>query len=222
MKFEFNIISIYVIIQQYMHLSSLTRLQLWMPTTTATFQHLVDKNVINNLFLTICLIDLMQGYQYMCHVSNHSNQLEPPLHPRQPCTANSRCIFPHPAPCPALLLVNSSLSGFLFSDSNFPFLQKKKYSFGALEGYFHYQDPHPCLLVCPQYLLDCWFFGSQSKLWCDMDLWYIAWLGSLHIRLFKLLQQTQQMLTIPQALLKQNFSQLKNGSYIQGQCGYGI
>jgi len=63
-------------------------------------------------------------------------------------------------PCPALLLVNSSLSGFLFSDSNFPFLQKNKYSFGALEGYFHYQDPHPCLLVCPQYLLDCWFFGS--------------------------------------------------------------
>ena len=138
------------------------------------------------------------------------------LHCQQQMHISSSCSLP----CPALLLVNSSLSGFLFSDSNFPFLQKNKYSFGALEGYFHYQDPHPCLLVCPQYLLDCWFFGSQSKL-CDMlDLWYIAWLGSLHIRLFKLLQQTKQMLTIPQALLKQNFSQLKNGSNIQGQCGY--
>ena len=61
---------------------------------------------------------------------------------------------------PALLLVNSSLFGFLFGDSNFPFLPKNKYSFGALEGYFRYQDPHPCLLVCPQYLLDCWFVGS--------------------------------------------------------------
>jgi hypothetical protein len=61
---------------------------------------------------------------------------------------------------PALLLVKSSLSGFLFGDSNFPFLPKNKYSFGALEGFFHYQDPHPCLLVCPQYLLDCWFVGS--------------------------------------------------------------
>ena len=36
-----------------------------MPTTTATFQHLVDENVSNNLILTMCLIDLVQGY--MCH-----------------------------------------------------------------------------------------------------------------------------------------------------------
>ena len=43
-----------------------------MPTTTATFQHLVDENVINNLILTICLIDLMQGY-YMCHVTTQTS-----------------------------------------------------------------------------------------------------------------------------------------------------
>ena len=212
MKFEFNIISIYVIIQQYMHLSSLTRLQLWMPTTTATFQHLVDENVINNLILTICLIDLIQGY-YMCHVSNHSNQLESPLHPRQPCTANSRCIFPHPAPCPALLLVNSSLSGFLFSDSNFPFLQKNKYSFSALEGYFHYQDPHPCLLACPQYLLDCWFIGSQSRL-CDMDLWTIVQLSKLMIFCIHIILQNCLILSLAFAGL----SVLSRKPTFLGQC----
>ena len=209
MKFEFHLVSIYVVIQQYTHLSSLTRLQLWMPTT-ATFQHLVDENVSNNLIQTICLIDLIQGQ--MCHLPTQTSQSRHCI-PDNLAPADSRCIFPHP-PCPAAC--KQQPFWFFFGDSNFPFLPKNKYSFGALEGFFHYQDPHPCLLVCPQYLLDCWFVGSQSKL-CDMDLWYIAWLGSIHIRLFKQLQQTQQMLTIPKALLKQNFSQLKNGSDLQGQ-----